>query len=377
MSPQGERFEELEQKRGKGCEVVSNSFQLGNRPALDGLRGLSIIGVVGLHAHLFSNRSAFIGVEMFFVLSGFLITSILLQEWDSSNTYSLKRFYLRRVLRLIPALTLMLAIFVGYQWWFGPQASALDVTQDALRALLYFQNWKLALTPVFSPGLFGHTWTLSIEEQFYLLWPLALFFLLRRTASRVSLLCWVGLAVFMSAFARFMLLMAGTSVQRLTFGTDMRCDALLLGCGGAIALASGLIPGTIRVANVRRVLALTSVLGLLALTFWFPFEIETELTIVYFLVPLLALFLLMEAILAPTGFLCRALSQSWLVYVGKLSYGLYLWHSPVFLHVQSKHWGRSKELGVEFTVTAGVVLASYYLLEQPCLRLKEKFAARS
>ena len=370
-------MEELQIKRETVCENDPIPFRLGNRPALDGLRGLSIIGVIGLHAHLFSNRSAFVGVEIFFVLSGFLITCLLIQEWDRRHTYSLKRFYLRRVLRLIPALMLMLTLFLAYQWWVGPKESALAVTRGSLRALFYYQNWALALGPIFSPGLFGHTWTLSIEEQFYLLWPPALLLLLRRTASRNSLLCWVGLAVFLSAFARFILYMAGVRLQRVLFGTDTRCDALLLGCSGAIALCSGLIPGTPWVITLRRLLALISVLGLVGLTFWFPFEIDAEIVLVYFLVPALALFVLMEALLSPNGLLSRALSQPWLVYLGKLSYGLYLWHSPIFLHVQSNHWEKTKEVAVEFALTAGVVLASYYFIEKPCLRLKEKFATAS
>jgi peptidoglycan/LPS O-acetylase OafA/YrhL len=349
-------------------------FRLGNRPALDGLRGASIIGVIALHTQLFSTRSAFIGVEVFFVLSGFLITCLLIQEWDCRRTFSIKKFYLRRVLRLLPALTFMLVTFVVYQWCFGSHESAVTVTHDAVQALFYCRNWAIALAPMLEPGLFGHTWTLSIEEQFYLLWPPALLLLLRRNTSRTSLLCWVGLAIFLSAFTRFILLMAGARIQRLNFGTDTRCDALLLGCAGAMALYSGLTLGSERAATFRRFLAFGSVLALLALTFWSPFQLDADIAIIYFLIPLFALFILLEVVSSETGLLGRVLSLPWLVYLGRISYGLYLWHSPIFLHVQTRHWNKSKEIGVEVTVTAVVVLASYYLLEKPFLKLKRKFS---
>lgn len=349
-------------------------FRLGHRPALDGLRGVSILGVIALHANLCSNRSAFVGVDIFFVLSGFLITCLLLQEWDRGHTLSLKRFYLRRALRLLPALTAMLATFVVYQWWVGPRASAVTVSGDALQAVFYCRNWVLALGPVYRTGFFAHTWSLSIEEQFYLLWPPLLVLLLRRTGSRRSLFCWVLLGVFVAAFTRFVLVAVGAGYARLAFGTDTRCDALLLGCAGAAALSSGLVPEGAWVPRLRRGLALASVLGLVWLTFWRPFSFEADVSIAYFLIPLFALFVLLEAVSAESGLLSRVLSQRWLVYLGQISYGLYLWHLPIFLHVQGKQWSRPKELTVEFALTAAVVLGSYYLLEKPFLRLKGRFA---
>ncbi len=359
----------------RAAEPASPSrFRLGYRPCLDGLRGVSILAVMSLHARMFVGRAAFIGVVTFFVLSGFLITCLLIEEWDRRGTLSLKRFYLRRVLRLLPALTVMLVTFVVYQWVSGPRADAVTATKDALQALFYCRNWAMALAPTFEPGLFGHTWSLSIEEQFYLLWPPALLLLLRRASGRRSILWWVLLAVFLSAFGRFAFAFIGMTYTRIEFGTDTRCDALLLGCAAGIALCLGLIPAGRWMERLTAGLGYASVLGLIWLTVGVPSGFESEVSLVYFLIPLLAVLVIMQAV-RPQSLLGGVLSATWLVYIGKISYGLYLWHLPIFLHVQARHWPKPKELAVEYALTAAAVLASYYLLERPILAVKQKLAS--
>ena len=341
------------------------------------MRGISILGVVATHAELCHTRPAFIGVDIFFVLSGFLITCLLIQEFDRYNTFSLKRFYLRRALRLLPALAAMLATFLALEWCLGRRENAVALTHEAWQAIFYCRNWVSAFSPALSTGSFGHTWSLSIEEQFYLLWPPILLLMLRRTVSRASLFHWVVLAAILSAFVRLVLVFAGAGSLRLYCGTDTRCDALLLGCAGAIALCSGLGPKLAFVAVLRRWLAFVSAAGLIFLAFYSSFQFDVDVVLVYFLISLFALFVVLEVVSSENGLLCRAFSQRWLVYIGKVSYGLYLWHLPIFLRVQSQHWGKPKELAVEFVFTAAVVLASYYFLERPFLRLKEGFSYRS
>ena len=176
-----------------GANVTVSPFHLGYRRALDGLRGIAVLAVMSVHAG-FNSRGGLIGVEIFFVLSGFLISCLLIEEWDQSNDISLKQFYLRRGLRLFPALVAMLLVVSGYYWLNYSKAIAWPVTRDGLIALFYSTNWVRSFG-LNGASLFGHTWTLSIEEQFYILWPLILLLLLRRASSRTSMLCWVSLGI--------------------------------------------------------------------------------------------------------------------------------------------------------------------------------------
>ena len=154
---------------------------LGYVPALNGMRGLAVLGVMLTHA-ISGNRyfnGGFIGVDIFFVLSGFLITYLLVREYDCNNQQiSVLNFYARRVLRLGPALLAMLLVFVGGGWIFFDLQRATSNSIDALITLFYAANWARAFD-IHAPRLFGHAWSLSIEEQFYLLWPIMLIALLR------------------------------------------------------------------------------------------------------------------------------------------------------------------------------------------------------
>jgi peptidoglycan/LPS O-acetylase OafA/YrhL len=142
---------------GQAPLVSSGAFRLGYRPSLDGLRGVSILVVVVAHAHLIGGRASGIAVTMFFVLSGFLITCLLVEEWEKAASINLKNFYGRRILRLFPALLTMLALMVAYHWIFGSRKVAARVTKDALVAFFYAKNWVVASTYRFD--LFSHTWS--------------------------------------------------------------------------------------------------------------------------------------------------------------------------------------------------------------------------
>jgi peptidoglycan/LPS O-acetylase OafA/YrhL len=346
-------------------------FRLGYRPGLDGLRGLAIIAVVADHTRQFSNRWAFIGVDAFFVLSGFLITTLLLEEWERFDAISLKSFYLRRALRLLPALIACLLVIVLYAWLVSP-AAAPSVTIDAVVALFYCTNWSFALG-FREMSDFGHTWSLSIEEQFYILWPPALILLLRRSASRQSILYLVLLGIFLVAAARVFLVTTGAASCRVQCGTDTRCDALLIGCAIAIAFSAGIFPRSVAARRWLRTAAYAATAGLAYLS-CHGFDADVELDVMYLVIPLLAAVVMLEALVAERGPFHWVLSWGWLVYLGRISYGLYVWHMPIFFIVQAQNWPLAAELSVELSVTAVIVLASYYLLERPLLRLKSRFS---
>src|SRR5260370_110527 len=201
--------------------------RLGHRPALDGLRGIAILGVIGVHVALLPGGGA--GVDVFFTLSGFLITSLLLEEHAETGRLRLKQFYMRRFLRLVPAFTLLLLVhfvycLVCYRGWQQKAGLAGGVI-----SLGYFSNWSRAYKWIPHFGL-SHTWSLAIEEQFYLLWPvllLAVLFLFKSQGGRLRAVAALALAF---VLYRALLIQWGAPFHRIYNGLDTRADALLIGC---------------------------------------------------------------------------------------------------------------------------------------------------
>ena len=199
-------------------------------PELDGLRGIAII-VVLIHHQLtsFSLKGGFLGVDLFFVLSGFLITSLLLSEFERTGSISIRKFYMRRVLRLGPALALYLiaCVIVAY---YTQQISLSRQLKLIAYALLYSTNWRMAFNwdPVLDPTAI--IWSLSIEEQFYLVWPLLLFGCLALGLKRKFMAVGLVAVIIGICLHRNTLLANGAHLTRLYYGTDTRADALLVGC---------------------------------------------------------------------------------------------------------------------------------------------------
>ena len=157
--------------------------QLGYEPALDGLRGLAVIQVLLFHAHLPGFANGTVGVGIFFVLSGFLITFLIMSEIDKTGKFSLRNFYIRRVRRLLPAYAVVITFCIVATFILWRDFSTL---RGALTSMFHVSNWVLILVPNKGLGMLHHTWTLSIEEQFYLIWP-ALLFCLCAYSKRVQL----------------------------------------------------------------------------------------------------------------------------------------------------------------------------------------------
>ena len=267
----------------------------------------------------------------------------------------------------------MLAVFLIYSRLFhSPKVQRLDV-RETLLALFYSMNWALALGYT-RPYFLEHCWTLSIEEQFYLLWPALLFFLLRRN-SRVGLLRLVFLMALLSCLGRlFFCDWFYVPVERMARGLDTRSDALLLGCVAGIAASSGLLP---RGRWMRAVLRLGTVL-FLAVVAWtrlMPFLAGVSAYYAsWFFMSLSAAMMVLEVTTGAGGLLPWLLNTAPLVWLGRISYGLYLWHFPIFkvlqeagLNPPGKYWYLYVGLALLPTV------ASYYLMERPLLGLKRRF----
>jgi len=354
--------------------VAASKPRLGYRPALDGIRGIAIVAVMLTHAGLVTNLAGFIGVDVFFVLSGFLITALLVGEWDEFNRISLTQFYWRRALRLLPALLLMLACIAAFEWLTDTRRSALLTSGGALLALSYVSNWTDTLG-YYQGQIFGHTWTLSIEEQFYLLWPLVIILLLRRASSRQSTIRFIFLAAFLAMVCRLALLYIGETEYRISRGTDTRADALLMGSVVGMMFASGLLPNRAWVKKLLGVLGLLVfvVVALIFLGFYQRFPGQFKINFIYGAVSFVTAILILHLVGSEAGRLNWILSRPWLVYVGKISYGLYLWHYPIFRLTQLKEFPRATELAIEMSLTLLMTLVSFHLLERPLLRYKNAF----
>jgi peptidoglycan/LPS O-acetylase OafA/YrhL len=349
----------------------AGSARLTYTPALDGVRGVSVLAVIGYHAFGFPS-GGFIGVEFFFVLSGFLITTLLLQEREETGGISLRAFYRRRVLRLLPALIVVVAAYLvisAIRFSVGDPAAdggLLKAGYGAAVGLTYVSNAAIAWHGNLPPGI-QHLWSLAQEEQFYLVWPVALLLFLRFRASKAALFAFALAGVLAVDLHRLQLTIAGASERRLYGAPDTAADAILVGCILGILYSSGTLGRLVGRPLWRRVVAPLGALAVIAAAFLVP---NTDYRPLYeWLFPLVVLggaVVIAGAACDAGGLMTRTLSSRWLVGQGRISYGLYLWH-PLFLYA----------LGISLplpAVVAAFVAArlSYTYVEQPFLRRRRR-----
>jgi peptidoglycan/LPS O-acetylase OafA/YrhL len=336
--------------------------------SLDGIRAFAILAVIASHLELPHLLGGGVGVNVFFVLSGFLITTLLLAERDAAGRISLRNFYARRALRLLPALFLMVACVSAYTLVVLAASERHKMLGPVPYVLFYVGNWRRALLGVDALSWFGHTWSLSIEEQFYILWPLALIVAAKWRGRRAVLA--VALAGSgLSLLLRILLWHGPVAADRIYNGTDTEADQLLIGC--ALAIAVNLWPDA-----VRRVCRLGLWPGLAVLAFAVV-DIEhlaLRYTVGWTLFALSGAMLVGHVATEPGGRVGRLLAWRPLAFTGMISYGLYLWHFPIVL--ASKGHLHSVWLLSAFVLVAtyATAYASWRVVEQPALRLKSRFA---
>jgi peptidoglycan/LPS O-acetylase OafA/YrhL len=342
------------------------------RPGLDGLRALAVAGVVLYHAEPGWLPGGYLGVDLFFVLSGFLITSLLLAERDRTGTVDLGRFWLRRARRLLPAVVVLVGVCT-----LAAAVLARDdlgrTRADAVASLLYVNNWHQVLADhsyfvqFERPSLLLHLWSLAVEEQFYLVWPLLLLAGLRLFGRRGMVVAIVaGIAA--SALLMAVLYDAAGDPSRVYYGTDTRASTILVGALLAFLwpverLRGRLAPGARVALDGFGVAAL----GLVALAFlrqrdYDPFAYRGGL-----LLFAIAAAFLIAAVSHPASRLERVFAWAPLVWIGARSYGIYLWHWPVMMLARPRDVGFDGPLLVALQIAATVAIAavSYRLVEQP------------
>ena len=351
-------------------------------PALDGLRALAVAAVLLYHAGVAGAGGGFLGVDLFFVLSGFLITSLLVSERGRTGRVSLARFWARRARRLLPALFVMLAGVAAYGAFLAPPGSLPDLRRAALATLGYAANWNQIFggqgyfSQLAAPSPLLHTWSLAIEEQFYLVWPLLVTGLLalgRRRRLLPLVTCSVAGAA-ASAGAMAVLFHRGAGLDRVYYGTDTRAQDLLVGAALAALLHTRREPWAApssRAGRAALAVAGGTGLGLVVAAVVVAQGSSAWLYHGGFLgLAVGAAALLAAVALAPGGLWARALSPAPVRYVGRISYGLYLWHWPVFLVLDHARTGLAGGhlLGARLAASLAVAAVSYHLLEVPIRR---------
>jgi peptidoglycan/LPS O-acetylase OafA/YrhL len=358
-----------------GAAHAAAHSKLGYRPELDGLRGVAILAVFTHHLSHRLLPGGFLGVDLFFVLSGFLITYLLVGEWEQAGRISLRNFYARRALRLLPALFLWCAAFVAVAPLLGGRTAA-GIYRGALLALTYFYNWVPALGyPLVSP--LGIVWSLAIEEQFYLLWPPVLVVMLRRGARPRRLACGLALAVLSVCAHRAVLWQTGATVTRLYYGTDTRADALLVGCLLGVLAAYDLLPRGASFSLFSRAAAVAGAVALCWLAATVTWEPGWLYTGGLTLVACAAAAVILTTVVRPWRPAVVALRLPPLVWFGRISYGLYLWHFPV-TRIIYPNQDRAPLAGKLLAGALSILCAaaSYYVVERRFLRLKDRFSRR-
>ncbi|HSP36775.1 MAG TPA: acyltransferase [Frankiaceae bacterium] len=343
----------------------------GRLDGLDGIRALAILAVLAFHTGAAWASGGSIGVDVFFVLSGFLITSLLLSEAIRTRTIKLRWFYARRVLRLLPALLVLLAAAALYAALVPNPVGTIGLTSGIIGSALYVSDFQAATGHVPVLGLVEHTWSLSIEEHFYLVWPVLLLMALRRGGVRTVVLV-AGVLAVLSAVLPLLLWRGQSSVPRLYFAPDTRAQQLLVGCLLALALAHGSATLRGHIARVSTAVAPGALVALLAMVVFGSWRSS-----IYYLgglsvVALLAAMLLAAVVTTPRSRLSRLLAWPPMVGIGRISYGLYLWHWPVYLVLNSAWLGLSywPTQAVRVAVVLTLALTSYGVVEKPFLRLQ-------
>ena len=351
------------------------------RPAIDGLRALAVVSVIAYHVYPKAAPGGWFGVDIFFVISGFLITSLLLAQYRGNRgRIDLVDFWLARARRLLPALFVVLAAVLVAATFLTLPGRRGSVAGDVLATIFYVANWRFVLGDeayfgqVASPSPLRHAWSLAVEEQFYIVYPLllvALLALLRRRAT----LTWVlaGLAA-ASALLMAVLHHPGLDPSRVYYGTDTRAHQLLVGAAVGAFVSGG--PGSVSRDLVRTVdlwcrrLAMPALLVVVSAFWWADRAQSAILEGLAVPLSLLITVVLVAATSPASSITQRVLSLEPLRRIGMISYGLYLWHWPivVFLNDQVLPVPTPARVAVQVLLTVLLSWLSYRFVERPVRR---------
>jgi len=351
-------------------------------PALDGIRAVAVGLVLAEHGGIPGVSGGFLGVDVFFVLSGFLITSLLLDELRRTGRIALADFWIRRARRLLPALIVMVLAVVAARTVF-PTEAITTLRDDAVAAFFWVANWAFVVqrTDYFSqgspPSPLQHTWSLGVEEQYYLFWPLLVIAVAALFGARARWAVFALATAGVAGSAAGAIVLA-SDVNRVYFGTDTRVQALLIGAAAAALLVRDwsvlTAGGTLIRTRLRRwvagALSVIGVAGLAVLAHYATGSAREFRAGLLIAVAVAAVLVIAPVALDQGSPVARALACRPLVWLGAISYGVYLWHWPIFLALNGERtgWSGWSLFAVRCAATVVAAAASWWLLEQPIRR---------
>ncbi len=347
-------------------------------PALDGLRTVAVVAVVLYHMNASLLPGGLMGVTIFFVLSGYLITGILIKEWNKTGSINLPHFWMNRVRRLVPAILFMVLGTTVLTALFAPDMLT-RLRDDIVSALFFFSNWWFIFQDLSyfdamgAPSPVNHFWSLAIEEQFYLVLPPVLLLLFRKRIKRRNIQIGLVVAIAVSALLMAVLYDPSGDPSRVYYGTDTRIFSLLIGSLFAFLFPPARILGhgprgfTVRQRKLLGWCGLASFAGIVVFMMlvngFSPFLYRGGIL----LVSLLTAVLIVSLVFPPTP-LARLLSLGPLVWLGKISYSIYLWHYPLLVLMNPRNFTGEVPwylyLG-QMVVVIAVAAFSYYAIENP------------
>lgn len=347
-------------------------------PALDGLRAFAVLAVIAYHMNFSWAKGGLLGVTVFFVLSGYLITGLLVTEWAQTKTINLKNFWLRRIRRLVPAIVVVIVAVAALCTLFNHELLT-KMRPDIPPALFFFSNWWYIFHDMSyfdalgAPSPLNHFWSLAIEEQFYLVWPVALLIAFRLGVKRPVLRRIVIVLAAASALAMALLYSPTADPSRAYYGTDTRAFSLLIGAWLAFRMPASLVRGRRRaplskrariVMDVIGVAAFAGLVAMVALTDGFsPFLYWGGLVAASLLT-----MIVIAVIVHPRSRLGSVAAAAPLVWIGKRSYGMYLWHYPILLLMNPRGAVGDPNylyLLVQLAIIFAVSALSYRFVEDP------------
>ncbi|PQP80163.1 acetyltransferase [Paenibacillus sp. PCH8] len=341
---------------------------------LDGLRAIAVLAVIAYHLNLDFIPGGLLGVGIFFVLSGYLITDILVSQWQDHGRIALGDFWVRRARRLLPGMLTMTAVVMI--WLLVTDPSRLTALRgDIVSGVLYISNWWYIFHNVSyfesfgPPSPFGHFWSLAVEEQFYLIWPLLLIAAIVLFKRKGWLVVFIVVAAELSAGAMAIMYNPDLDPSRVYYGTDTRAFALLAGAALAVVWPSRKLSSSLSGMN-RLVLDLSGLAALALLIYMMLNSSEYDPSLYQggMVLQAMATTLLVAVLAHPSSFLARIIGATPLRWVGERSYGLYLWHYPVIILTSpAVDTGGAHPVRILLQVVATVVLASLSLkyIENP------------
>jgi peptidoglycan/LPS O-acetylase OafA/YrhL len=361
-----------------------SKFRLGNRPPLTGFRAFALTTVLVYHSNFRTWPGSWIAIQMFFVLSGFLITSMLAAEGDRKGRISLRSFYARRAARLLPPLALTIVLILIYAALVNVSEASTRVWGDSAAALFYFADYRQAFghEPFF--GYLAQTWSLSIEEQFYVIWSVLM---VTSVALHKRALAY-GFATFGMLFSvadRLWLAdspshFTNADFTRIYYAFDTRADALFLGCLLGLLATDGYLNEWSR--GLRKVLGAAAVASV-GFLIWILYNAPLfQKVMVVWWIPLTTIasaIIIAHFVINSDKWGARIVGLGVFVFLGDLTYTLYLVHWPIYLAIQPNgtHWGYWPTELVRLAIIFAIAIGSWFLIEKPLLRWRQRSAAKA